>query len=318
MALKQCNVLIKGKFLPPQLIENIEKTFTVFRLWEAEDETAFLAEQGADIDMLVTSGNAVMGAPAALIAALPNLKAICSNGVGYDSIDTEAARSRGIVVTNTPEVLNDCVADLGMALLLDVARRISEADRFTRAGHWSQGRFPLSSKIGGKVCGIVGLGNIGQAVARRAQAFDMAIHYYNPRSRPDVTYTRHESLVALAQQADFLVLTLPGGAATRHIINAEVLQALGPQGYLINIARGSVVDQQALVDALETGQIAGAGLDVFEQEPQVPDVLRQRDNVVITPHIASSTRETMAAMADLVFDNMLAFARGEPVLTRVV
>jgi len=318
MALKQCNVLIKGKFLPPELIENIENAFTAFRLWEADDEAAFLAEQGAAIDILVTSGNAVMGAPAALIAALPNLKAICSNGVGYDSIDTEAARSRGIVVTNTPEVLNDCVADLGMALLLDVARRISEADRFTRAGHWSQGRFPLSSKIGGKVCGIVGLGNIGQAVARRAQAFDMQIHYYNPRSRPDVLYTRHESLVALAQQADFLVLTLPGGAATRHIINAEVLRALGPQGYLINIARGSVVDQQALLAALESGQIAGAGLDVFEQEPQVPDALRQRDNVVITPHIASSTRETMAAMADLVFENMLAFARGEPVLTRVV
>ena len=318
MALKQCNVLIKGKFLPPQLIENIEQSFTAFRLWEAEDEAAFLAEQGAEIDMLVTSGNAVMGAPAALIAALPNLKAICSNGVGYDSIDTEAARSRGIVVTNTPEVLNDCVADLGMALLLDVARRISEADRFTRAGHWAQGRFPLSSKIGGKVCGIVGLGNIGQAVARRAQAFDMQIHYYNPRSRPDVPYTRHESLVDLAQRADFLVLTLPGGAATRHIINADVLEALGPEGYLINIARGSVVDQQALVAALETGRIAGAGLDVFEQEPQVPDALRQRDNVVITPHIASSTRETMAAMADLVFENMLAFSRGEPVLTRVV
>jgi lactate dehydrogenase-like 2-hydroxyacid dehydrogenase len=318
MALKQCKVLIKGKFLPPQLIENIEQSFTAFRLWEAEDEAAFLAEQGTEIDILVTSGNAVMGAPAALIAALPNLKAICSNGVGYDSIDTEAARSRGIVVTNTPEVLNDCVADLGMALLLDVARRISEADRFTRAGHWAQGRFPLSSKIGGKVCGIVGLGNIGQAVARRAQAFDMQIHYYNPRSRPDVPYTRHESLVDLAQRADFLVLTLPGGAATRHIINADVLQALGPEGYLINIARGSVVDQQALVAALETGRIAGAGLDVFEQEPQVPDALRQRDNVVITPHIASSTRETMAAMADLVFENMLAFSRGEPVLTRVV
>ena len=318
MALKQCKVLIKGKFLPPQLIENIEQSFTAFRLWEAEDEAAFLAEQGTEIDILVTSGNAVMGAPAALIAALPNLKAICSNGVGYDSIDTEAARSRGIVVTNTPEVLNDCVADLGMALLLDVARRISEADRFTRAGHWAQGRFPLSSKIGGKVCGIVGLGNIGQAVARRAQAFDMQIHYYNPRSRSDVPYTRHESLVDLAQRADFLVLTLPGGAATRHIINADVLEALGPEGYLINIARGSVVDQQALVAALETGRIAGAGLDVFEQEPQVPDALRQRDNVVITPHIASSTRETMAAMADLVFENMLAFSRGEPVLTRVV
>lgn len=318
MALKQFNVLIKGRFLPPQLIENIERTFTAFRLWEAEDEAAFLAEQGAKIDMLVTSGNAVMGASAALIAALPNLKAICSNGVGYDSIDIEAARSRGIVVTNTPEVLNACVADLGMALLLDVARRISEADRFTRAGHWAQGRFPLSRKIGGKVCGIVGLGNIGQAVARRAQAFDMVIHYYNPRSRPDLPYVRHDSLVALAQQADFLVLTLPGGAATRHIINAEVLQALGPQGYLINIARGSVVDQQSLLQALESGGIAGAGLDVFEQEPQVPEALRQRDNVVITPHIASSTHETMAAMADLVFENLLAFARDKPVLSRVV
>ncbi|WP_312054197.1 2-hydroxyacid dehydrogenase [Pantoea brenneri] len=317
MALKQCNVLIKGKFLPPQLIEKIENTFTAFRLWEAEDEAAFLAEMGGKIDLLVTSGNAVMGASAALIAALPNLRAICSNGVGYDSIDIEAARARNIAVTNTPEVLNECVADLGMALLLDVARRISEADRFTRAGHWQQGRFPLSRKVSGKVCGIVGLGNIGQAVAKRAQAFDMAIHYYNPRSRPDVPYTRHDSLVSLAQQADFLVLTLPGGAATRQIINAEVLQALGPQGYLINIARGSVVDQQALIAALESGQIAGAGLDVFEQEPQVPAALRQCDKVVITPHIASNTSETMAAMADLVFENMLAFAAGKPLLTPV-
>ncbi|MGK3142575.1 2-hydroxyacid dehydrogenase [Pantoea sp. C2G6] len=318
MALKQCNVLIRGKFLPPQLIANIENTFTAFRLWEAEDEAAFLAENGAKIEILVTSGNAVMGASAALIAALPNLKAICSNGVGYDSIDMEAARARQIVVTNTPEVLNACVADLGMALLLDVARRLSEADRFTRAGHWQQGRFPLSSKIGGKVCGIVGLGSIGQAVARRAQAFDMAIHYYNPRSRPDVPYIRHDTLLSLAQQADFLVLTLPGGPATRQIINAEVLAALGPQGYLINIARGSVVDQQALIAALEGGIIAGAGLDVFEHEPQVPAALRQRDNVVITPHIASSTHETMAAMADLVFENMLAFAQGNAVLTRVL
>ena len=318
MALKQFNVLIKGKFLPPRLIANLEATFTTFRLWEAEDQDAWLAEFGPKIDAIVTSGNAVMGASAELIQQLPHLKAICSNGVGFDSIDIEAARARGIVVTNTPEVLNECVADLGMALLLDIARRVSESDRFTRAGKWNQGRFPLSTKIGGKVCGIVGLGNIGQAVAKRAAAFGMDIHYYTPRSRPDVPYIRHDSVLSLAQQADFLVLTLPGGAATRHVINTEVLQALGPKGYLINIARGSVVDEEALIQALESGQIAGAGLDVFEQEPQVPEALRQRDNVVITPHIASNTEETMGAMADLVFENLLAFAQGEAVLTRVV
>ncbi|MCZ4059880.1 2-hydroxyacid dehydrogenase [Pantoea sp. LMR881] len=318
MASKQFNVLIKGKFLPPRLMANLEATFTTFRLWEAADQNAYLNEIGSKIDAIVTSGNAVMGASAALIERLPNLKVICSNGVGYDAIDIEAARARDIIVTNTPEVLNDCVADLGMALLLDVARRVSEADRFTRAGKWTQGRFPLSCKIGGKVCGIVGLGNIGQAVAKRAQAFGMDIHYYTPRSRPDVPFTRHETIMSLAQRADFLVLTLPGGAATRHLINADILQALGPKSYLINIARGSVVDEQALIQALEKGQIAGAGLDVFEQEPQVPEALRQRDNVVITPHIASSTEETMGAMADLVFENLQAFARGDAVLTRVV
>lgn len=319
MASTQFKVLMKGPLLPVRLQDNLDAKFTTYRLWKQEDQAAWLAQHGAEIDALVTSGNALMGASAALMDQLPNLKVICSNGVGYDAIDIAAAEARGIVVTNTPGVLNACVADTGMALLLDVARRISAADRYTRAGQWpSQGRYPLTTKVGGKICGIVGLGGIGKELAKRAQAFDMDIHYYNPRSRPDVPYTRHDSLISLAQQSDFLVLTLPGGTATHHLVNAEVLCALGPKGFLINIARGSVVDEQALIAALEAGDIAGAGLDVFEQEPTVPEALRQRDDVVITPHLASSTEETMAAMADLVFENLLAFAQGEAVLTRVV
>lgn len=319
MGSKPFNVLLKGPLLPPRLQDNLDAHFTTSRLWQQEDQAAWLAEHGASIDALVTSGNALMGANAELLAQLPNLKVICSNGVGYDAIDIAAAEARGIVVTNTPGVLNSCVADTGMALLLDVARRISASDRYVRAGDWqAKGRYPLTTKVGGKVCGIVGLGGIGKELAKRAQAFDMDVHFFNPRSRPDVPYTRHDSLLSLAKQADFLVLTIPGGAATHHLVNAEVLRALGPKGFLINIARGSVVDEQALIAALQAGEIAGAGLDVFEQEPSVPAALLQRDDVVITPHLASSTHETMAAMADLVFENLLAFSQGEAVLTRVV
>lgn len=319
MVSKPFNVLLKGPLLPQRLQDNLDAHFVTSRLWLQDDQAAWLAQHGDGIDALVTSGNALMGANAALLAQLPNLKVICSNGVGYDAIDIAAAEARGIVVTNTPGVLNSCVADTGMALLLDVARRISASDRYVRAGEWlAKGRYPLTTKVGGKVCGIVGLGGIGKALAKRAQAFDMEVHFYNPRSRPDVPYTRHDSLLSLAKQADFLVLTLPGGASTHHLVNAEVLRALGPKGFLINIARGSVVDEQALIAALEAGEIAGAGLDVFEQEPAVPAALLTCDDVVITPHLASSTVETMAAMADLVFENLLAFSQGEAVLTRVV
>ena len=319
MVSKPFNVLLKGPMLPQRLQDNLDAHFTNARLWQQEDQTAWLAQHGASIDALVTSGNVLMGASAELLAQLPNLKVICSNGVGYDAIDIAAAEARGIVVTNTPGVLNSCVADAGMALLLDVARRISASDRYVRAGHWqTQGRYPLTTKVGGKVCGIVGLGGIGKELAKRAQAFDMEVHFFNPRSRPDVPFTRHDSLLSLANQADFLVLTLPGGASTHHLVNAEVLRALGPKGFLINIARGSVVDEQALIAALEAGEIAGAGLDVFEHEPAVPTALLNRDDVVITPHLASSTHETMAAMADLVFENLRAFSQGEAVLTRVV
>lgn len=319
MVTERLNVLIVGKQLPQHLMDSVEKHHRVYKLWEANDKDAWLKEIGKNIQAVLTSGNPVMGASKALIDQLPNLEIICSNGVGYDPIDIETARQRGIIVTNTPKVLNNCVADLGMALLLNVARRVSEAERYARAGKWlSQGRFGMSTSLGGKVCGIVGLGNIGKNIAKRAQAFDMDIHYYNPVAEAGLNYTRHDTLIDLARQADFLVLTLPGGEATRHIINSEVLEALGNTGYLINMARGTVVDEQALIHALSHNIIAGAGLDVFEHEPRIPDALLSMDNVVITPHIASSTQETTKAMADLVFANLTAFAQGKPVLTRVV
>lgn len=312
-------VLLRGKHLPPSLVVRIEAQFNSVRLWETGDEEAWLATHGAKVAALVTSGNPLMAVPATLLDRLPNLQVICSNGVGYDAIDVQSAEARGVQVSNTPDVLNDCVADLGMALLLNIARQIPQADRYTRAGEWQRkGRFVPTTKVGGKVCGIVGPGNIGQALAKRAEAFGMEIHYYSRAPKPALNWTCHDSLLSLASAADFLVLTLPGGARTHHIVNADVLAALGPQGYLINVARGTVVDEQALISALQNGIIAGAGLDVFEHEPAVPQALLALENVVVTPHIASSTVETMQAMMDLVLANLTAWSEGKPLLTRVV
>jgi hydroxypyruvate reductase len=308
------HILMAGPQLP-SLAEPVAQAFTVHKLWLAGDRAAWLAEFGPRIRAIVT--NAPVGASAELIAALPALEIISSSGVGLDAIDLPAARARGIVVTNTPGVLNECVADTGLMLMLAVARRLGEAERFVRAGQWPGAKFPLGSSLGGKVCGIVGMGNIGRAVARRAQACGMRIAYFNPSPRPDLAWPHHTDLAALAREADFLVLTLPGGPATRHIVDAALLRALGPAGFLINIARGSVVDQDALVAALQAGTIAGAGLDVFEHEPQVPAELLAMDNVVLTPHLASGTHETRNAMSALALANLQAHFSGQPVLTPV-
>ena len=318
MATKNIDVLVVG-LVNPRYVERLDQNFRTHKLWLAEDKDAFLREVGPKIRGLATSGNPVMGASKALIDQLPKLEIIASSGVGYDPIDIGAAKARGVIVTNTPGVLNDCVADLGLTMLLSVARRVCEADRYVRAGKWkSQGRFPMATKVGGKVCGIVGLGNIGQAVAKRAAAFDMNIHYYDPFPKPGCTYTRHESIAELAKHSDFLVLTLPGGKETQRVINADILRALGSKGFLISMSRGSVVDEKALVAALKDGTIAGAGMDVYDSEPNVPEELFSMDNVVILPHIASSTNETFAAMGDLAYDNIYAHFTGKPVLTRVV
>lgn len=298
---------------PPELQEQLEADFTVLKYWEQKGGADWLLEQGADVRAIVTSG--AYGAPSALIEALPRLELVAVVGVGYDAIDLELARQRGIAVTTTPGVLDDCVADTALALLLGVMRRLVEADRFVRAGQWPQQRFGLGSRLAGKRCGIVGLGAIGRAIATRAAAFGMSVAYHGPRRKPEVGYPYYESIEELARDANVLVLALPGGPGTRHVIDRGVLTALGPSGVLINVARGSVVDQAALVELLLERRLGGAGLDVFEDEPNVPEALFELDNVVLTPHLASATHETRSAMGGLMLENLRAHFAGQPLPT---
>jgi len=249
--------------------------------------------------------------------ALPNLRAIVHFGVGYETTDVEYARARGIVVSNTPDVLTDCVADLAVGALIDVLRRLSAADRFVRRGEWSAGQFPLATKVSGKRVGILGLGRIGQAIARRLAAFDADLSYHARHEVPDVSYRYHATPAALAAAVDVLVVATSGGPATRGLVSAEVLAALGPDGYLVNIARGSVVDEPALVSALVGGRLAGAALDVFADEPTVPPELLPLDNVVLLPHIASATTETREAMGELAFRNLRQFLSEGTLITPV-
>ena len=298
-------LLLNGK--PPQaaLEARLAEAYELHRLHEQRDPAAFLATHGAEIDGIVAP--APMGASAELIGALPNLRVIAGFGVGFDRVDQTTATRRGVKVSNTPDVLNDCVADLAFALLLDVARGVAASDRFVRRGDWLKGRFPLTTRASGKKLGILGLGRIGRAMAQRAVGFDMEVAYCNRNLIDDVHYAWHRRPVDLARWCDFLVVTAAGGASTNHLVNREVLDALGPQGILVNVARGSVVDEAALVAALRDKRIAGAGLDVFEHEPRVPAELLALDNVVLTPHVASGTEETRAAMADLVIENLHSF-----------
>jgi lactate dehydrogenase-like 2-hydroxyacid dehydrogenase len=255
--------------------------------------------------------------PRALMERLPALELISVFGVGYDGVDVAAARARGIAVTHTPNVLNDEVADLAIGLMVAIARRIPQADRWVREGRWGrEGPMPLARKLSGSRLGLVGLGRIGLAIAQRAQAFGMSIAY-TARSRKDVPYPFHATPEALARAVDFLVVITPGGAATRKLIDARVLDALGPEGYLVNVARGSVVDEAALVEALQAGRIAGAGLDVFEDEPNVPAALCALDNVVLTPHVGSATWQTRRAMMELAFGNLAAHFDGRALLSPV-
>ena len=291
--------------LMPWLEQELQRHYAVTALHQQADGPAFLRDQGHRFQALVTSAR--FGADAALIDRLPALRVISSFGVGYETIDVDAAARRGIPVGYTPDVLNDCVADTAFGLVIDVARRFSEADRFVRRGDWPGGPFPLSTRVSGKRLGIVGLGRIGRVVARRATGFDMDVRYHNRRPLAEVAYRHEPSLTALAAWADFLVVVAAGGPGTRHLVSAEVLRALGPKGFLVNVARGSVVDEAALISALQTGGIAGAGLDVYADEPQVPEALRALDNVVLLPHVASATHETRRAMAERVLDNLAGF-----------
>ena len=305
--------ILQNLKLLPALEARLAEHFDVQRLHEAADRKAWLAAHGGEVVGLVTS--AAVGANAELIAALPKLRVISSFGVGLDKLDLAAAAQRGIAVGYTPDVLNDCVADTAFGLMLDAARGFSAADRYVRRGAWrgagtpASAPFPLGRKVSGGKLGIVGLGRIGSTVARRASGFEMTVRYHNRRPVADVPWGYEPSLRALAEWADYLVVIAAGGAETRHLIDEAVLNALGPRGFLVKVARGSVVDESALVRALTETRIAGAGLDVFENEPEVPEALFALDNVVLLPHIASATQETRQAMADRVFDNLDSFFR---------
>jgi hydroxypyruvate reductase len=294
---------------------DLAAAFDTTVLSKQADPDAFLAQHGASFAGIVTSSK--VGAGPALMDALPNVKVISHFGVGYDTVDVPAATQRGIQVSNTPDVLNDCVADLAMGLLIDTARGMSASERFVRRGDWLKGQFPLTTRVSGKRLGIVGLGRIGQTIAKRAGGFDMEIRYHSRRPVSTVAWTHEPSLTKLAQWCDFLMIIVAGGPATRHLVSKEVIEALGPKGFLINVSRGTVVDEAALVDALVNRQIAGAGLDVFENEPEVPAALMKLDNVVLLPHVASGTNETRKAMADLVVDNLKAYFTKGQLLTPV-
>ena len=301
--------------LPPMYLDGLKAAFDVHERLHETDPDAF-ARIAPTIRAVTGGGESQL--PRALMDRLPALEVVSIMGVGYDRVDVPAAIERGIPVTHTPDVLNDEVADLAIGLMLSVARRIPQADRYVREGKWaSVGNMPLARKMSGARLGIVGLGRIGNAIAKRAEAFGMSIAYTSRNARPDSPYAYHPSAAALAAQVDFLVVITPGGAGTRHLINAEVLEALGPRGYLVNVARGSVVDEQALLAALQKGAIAGAGLDVYENEPHVPEGFWPLDNVVLTPHMASATRETRQAMADLALANLQAHFAGRPLHTPV-
>ena len=295
--------------LAPFLMAPLQGAFAVHERLHEEDAAAF-ARVASNVRAICGSGESKVSAE--LIAQLPALEIISIMGVGYDGVDVAAAKARGVMVSHTPDVLNDDVADLALALMLNVARRIPQADQYVRQGRWPSGPMPLARKMSGARLGIVGMGRIGQAIADRARAFGMSIAYTARSAKPALAYAFHATPRELAAVSDFLVVITPGGAATRKLIDSEVLRALGPDGYLINVARGSVVDEAALIAALQQGTIAGAGLDVFENEPQVPEALRALDNVVLVPHIGSATTQTRHAMAARAFANLQAHFAGTP------
>jgi hydroxypyruvate reductase len=315
MQMKKAVVVMAGGILANARAGELEEAYDVIRLWQERDPEAVLQSRKNDIVAIASS----FGMPISrtMMEGLPNLELISQFAVGYDNIDLQAAAERGIAVTNTPDILTDDTADTALALLLAVSRRVCEGDMYVRVGKWLNGSMPLGTSLKGKVAGIVGMGRIGRAIASRCTAFGMKIVYHGPRKKDDISYEFEADLKNLAEKSDYLILACPGGSKTQHLIDADILSAVGTEGYLINISRGSVVDEAALVKALQGKVIAGAGLDVFQNEPRVPEELVKMDNVVLLPHIGSATQETRAQMGELVIANLLAYINGYPLLTPV-
>lgn len=311
-------ILLLGSGWVPEVDALLESNFVCHRMAQVppHERDAFIDGIRDRVRGVFTTG--ISGIDAALAAKLPALEIVAVHGVGVDAIDFDALAPRVIPVTNTPDVLTEDVADLAVGLLLASSRRLPQLDRYVRAGDW-EAKAPLlpARSLRGKVAGIVGLGRIGRAVATRLQGFGMAIRYFQ-RSKADCPYQRSASLLDLARESDYLVVCAPGGAATRAMIDASVLDALGPEGTLVNIARGSLVDEPALIAALTDGRLGAAALDVFADEPRVPAALRELDNVVLAPHVGSFTVETRTAMGMLALSNLQAHFAGEPLLTPVM
>ena len=300
--------------LSPLLEPQIRAVFNLHDRLHETDPAAF-AKIAPHIRAIASTGESKV--PESLIAQLPALEIISGFGVGYDGVDVAAAKARGVMVTHTPNVLNDDVADLAIGLMLAAARQLPASDRYVKEGKWPTGPMPLARKVSGARMGIVGMGRIGQAIAQRALAFNMSVAYTARSAKADLPFKYAATAEALAAESDYLVVITPGGAGTRKLINADVLKALGTKGILVNVARGSVVDEAALIEALQNGVIGGAGLDVFENEPHVPEALRALPHVVLAPHIGSATTQTRQAMADLTFNNLKSYFENKTVHTPV-
>lgn len=301
--------------MPALVIDGIAKALPLVRLWEAADPEARLAEVAAEVRAIATAGHMATDGP--FMSRFPSLEIVANFGVGYDHVDAAWAGRQGITVTNTPGVLDEEVADTAMGLVLAAVRQFPAAERYLRAGRWLDQPFPLSPTLRGRTLGILGLGRIGKAIAKRAESFGLSVIYHNRRPQTDVPYLYYPTLIGLAQACDILVVVTPGGTDTRHLVGREVLHALGPTGVLVNVARGSVVDEEALIAALRERTILSAGLDVFLDEPRVPQALIDMDHVVLLPHVGSASQHTRDAMGQLVVDNLLSWAAGKGPLTPV-
>jgi hydroxypyruvate reductase len=308
--------LLKVAKFPPFLDEKLNAAYTVHDMTVAADPDTLVEKVAPRVRAIACFGSSIV--PASLIRNLPKLEIIAVVGVGYDGIDLAVCKELGVIVTNTPDVLTEDVADVALGLVLNTARQFVKAHEYVVAGKWLKGAMPLTTALGGKTAGILGLGRIGRAIARRLEACGMRIAYHGRNKQADVTYQYCPTLTGLAEIADFLIVACQGGPATKNLVNAGILAALGKKGTVVNIARGSVIDEPALVDALQNGIIKAAGLDVFADEPNVPEAMLQMDNVVLFPHVGSATTETRMAMGNLAYDNLVAHFSGKPVLTRVV
>ncbi len=302
--------------MPPLVIDGVSACSRLHKLWEAADKEKALAEIAPRIRGIATGGGHAK-VDGDMLARFPKLEIVSSFGVGYDHIDASWAGKHGIVVTNTPDVLNDEVADTTFGLMLSAVRQLPQADRYVRAGNWPKAPFPLTASLRGRTLGILGLGRIGRTIAKRAEAFGMKVVYHGRRPQDDAPYLYFPTLAGMARACDILVAITPGGPETKHLVNAEVLEALGPNGIFINVARGSVCDQDALIAALRDRKILTAGLDVYADEPNVPKELIEMEHVVLLPHVGSGTKHTRDAMGQLVVDNLRSFISGRGPLTPV-